>query len=80
MTALEHLHKPVANKVRRPRLLHIEVEETNLAFGDRAALRRKQIGNCLQRCRLAGAVGAEKCDDLSFGGPVRLTSCSATIA
>ena len=47
-------------------VLHLSTLEYDRALGDVAALGVEQIGNRLQRRRLAGAVGAEQRDDAAL--------------
>ena len=66
MPALHHLDAAAPHQLVRRRRLHLVALEQDRALGDLAALGMQQIGDRLQRRRLARAVGAEQRDDAAL--------------
>ena len=66
VAAFHDLADAALHQRRRVELVDALAAEQDLALGDVAALGAQQVGDRLQRRRLAGAVGAQQRHDLTF--------------
>ena len=61
-SSLQHMHDTELDAILRHQRIDVLAQEANLATGYQTPFGAQQTTDCLQRCALAGAVGAQQRD------------------